>query len=70
MDAKLTPQEALKLCRERAGLTQGEAQLRMGVAQANLLSLIENSKRVPNAKLARKIEALFGIPVDSWKVAA
>lgn len=70
MDAKLTPQEALRLCRERAGLTQGEAQLRMGVAQANLLSLIENSKRVPNAKLARKIEALFGIPVDSWKVAA
>lgn len=70
MDAKLTPQEALRLCRERAGLTQGEAQFRLGIVQPNLLSLIENGKRTPNAKLARKIEALFSIPAQSWTNAA
>lgn len=70
MDAKLTAPEALRLCRERAGLTQGEAQLKLGIAQPNLLSLIENGKRIPNVKLARKIEALFNVPADSWEVAA
>lgn len=72
MEANLTPAEALKVFRERAGLTQFEAQIKLGVHAANVLCHIENGKRIPDAKLARKIETLFGIPADLWaeKVAA
>lgn len=67
MNETLTPAEALKLNRERAGLTQFEAQVKLGVLKANFLSQVENGKRIPDARLARKIEALFHVPAESWR---
>jgi transcriptional regulator with XRE-family HTH domain len=66
MDAKLTPAEAVRLMRERAGLTQYEAQMKLGIRQANLLCRIELGKFIPDAKLAGRIERLFNIPASSW----
>ena len=65
MDAKLTPAEALRLMRERQRMTQYDAQKRLGIRQTNLLCLIETGKRIPDAKLAGRIERLFNIPPSS-----
>ena len=70
MDAKLTPAEALRLMRERSGLTQYDAQKKLGIRQGNLLCLIETGKRIPDAKLAGRIERLFNVPACSWNTNA
>lgn len=62
----LTAAEALRLRRERAGLSQYQAQVKLRVSRANLLSLIETGKEVPDADLARRIERLFKIPASLW----
>jgi len=70
MEATLTAYEALRLFRERAGLTQFATAKKLGITQPNLLSLIETGKYNPNAKLVAKIEEHFAIPASEWKAAA
>mgnify|MGYP000010485970 CR=1 FL=1 len=68
MEAILTPPEALRLCRERAGLSQLDLIHKWRLRRPNQISRIENGHEIPNAKLAAKIAATFpGIPADSWK---
>jgi transcriptional regulator with XRE-family HTH domain len=66
MQETLTAAEALRLRRERSGLSQYEAQRKLRISQGNLLSLIETGKRVPDAGLAERIEQLFDIPASLW----
>ena len=49
-------------------MTQYDAQQRLGIRQTNLLCLIETGKRIPDPKLAGRIERLFNIPASSWNV--
>lgn len=51
-------------------MTQYDAQKRLGIRQTNLLCLIETGKRIPDAKLAGRIERLFHIPASSWNTNA
>lgn len=70
MQETLTAAEALRLRRERSGLSQYEAQRKLRISQGNLLSLIETGKRIPNADLAKRIERLFKIPASLWPAAS
>lgn len=69
MEAILTPPEALRLCRERAGLSQLDLIHKWRLRRPNQISRIENGHEIPNAKLAAKIEAEFAIPASEWHVA-
>lgn len=66
MQETLTAAEALRLRRERARMSQYEAQSKLRIAQGNMLSLIETGKRIPTPELAKRIERLFKIPASSW----
>lgn len=66
MQETLTAAEALRLYRERAGLSQFEAARKLGITRANQLSLIETGKEVPDAKLAKRIERVFRVPSSLW----
>ena len=70
MQETLTAQEALRLRRERARMSQFDAQKKLGVKRANLLSLIETGREIPDPALAKRIERLFKIPASSWNANA
>jgi transcriptional regulator with XRE-family HTH domain len=61
----MTARERLKHFREKKGMTQ------MALAQAlgthpTMLSDFEHGRRVPNLKMAAKIEKVTKIPVAAW----
>lgn len=67
MEAILTPPEALKLLRSRAGLSQLDLIRKWRLRRVNQLSRIESGHELPTRKLAGQIAATFPqIPADSW----
>lgn len=54
----------LKAARVNAGLTQKEAAKRLGISRGTLASY-EMYKTKPDIEMAKRIAALYGIPVDS-----
>lgn len=66
MDVKLTSPETFRVLRERAGLSQAQAARKLRIRSCTIISMIETGRRKPTAKLAGRIEKLFGIPAASW----
>ena len=53
----------LKAARVNAGLTQKEAAERLGISRSTLASY-EAYKTKPDIEMAKKLAALYGLPVD------
>lgn len=62
---KLSPHEAVRVYRERLGLTQMELGQRVGVSDKQI-SAIETGKSSVSLAVAVRLQEVLGIPVSEW----